>query len=267
MAGRTKRAIKRASKGRHAATTPPETKPPTEPVKSHYMRTPAELELLVRQAERRDRQSPAPTVRVQHKPPGPAQIDPNHADAGLSKAKLQAAMGTTELPFANKLLGELLNAACRGSTAQPLVADDVNAVLAAMHGIAPNDEAEAMLAAQMIATHTAAMAALRRVKTADNIPQLDSNGNLAAKLLRAYTAQLEALARYRGKGQQKVIVEHVHVHSGGQAIVGAVNSHPPPGGGGAEKTEHQPHALDHAQGETLQSEIEAHRETVPVTSG
>jgi hypothetical protein len=29
-------------------------------------------------------------------------------------------------------------------------------------------------------------------------------------------------AVYRGKGQQKVTVEHVHVHSGGQAIVGAV---------------------------------------------
>jgi glucans biosynthesis protein len=34
--------------------------------------------------------------------------------------------------------------------------------------------------------------------------------------------QVEALQRYRGKGQQKVTVEHVHVHSGGQGIVGAV---------------------------------------------
>jgi hypothetical protein len=30
--------------------------------------------------------------------------------------------------------------------------------------------------------------------------------------------------RHRGKGQQKVTVEHVHVHSGGQAIVGTVES-------------------------------------------
>jgi hypothetical protein len=42
-------------------------------------------------------------------------------------------------------------------------------------------------------------------------------------------AQTEALQRYRGKGQQKVTVEHVHVHTGKQAIVGAVNH---PGGGG-----------------------------------
>jgi hypothetical protein len=36
--------------------------------------------------------------------------------------------------------------------------------------------------------------------------------------------QIEALQRYRGKGQQKFTVEHVHVNAGGQAIVGAVHS-------------------------------------------
>ena len=34
----------------------------------------------------------------------------------------------------------------------------------------------------------------------------------------------KALNRHRGKGQQKVTVEHVHVHEGGQAIVGNVES-------------------------------------------
>jgi hypothetical protein len=46
------------------------------------------------------------------------------------------------------------------------------------------------------------------------------------------------LNRHRGKCQQKVTVEHVHVHSGGQAIVGAVA----PGGGIASKDEEQAHA-------------------------
>jgi hypothetical protein len=32
------------------------------------------------------------------------------------------------------------------------------------------------------------------------------------------------LNRHRGKGQQKVTVEHVHVHEGGGAIVGNVES-------------------------------------------
>jgi hypothetical protein len=74
------------------------------------------------------------------------------------------------------------------------------------------------------------MGVLRRLKGSETITQQDSNGNLAVKLLRTFTMQVEALQRYRGKGQQKVTVEHVHVHAGGQAIVGAVT----PGGGGRE---------------------------------
>ena len=44
----------------------------------------------------------------------------------------------------------------------------------------------------------------------------------ANKLTRTYAAQMEALNRYRGKGQQKMTVEHVHINSGGQAIIGNV---------------------------------------------
>ena len=39
---------------------------------------------------------------------------------------------------------------------------------------------------------------------------------------RTYATLLEALNRHCGKGQQKVTAEHVHVHEGGQAIVGNV---------------------------------------------
>jgi hypothetical protein len=41
--------------------------------------------------------------------------------------------------------------------------------------------------------------------------------------MRTFTAQLDALNKYRGKGEQKMEVKHVHVHEGGQAIVGNVN--------------------------------------------
>jgi len=60
---------------------------------------------------------------------------------------------------------------------------------------------------------------------------------------------LESLNRHRGKGQQRVTVEHVHVHEGGQAIVGNIE-----GGGVAAKSKEQPHALTHAPGQTLPSE-------------
>jgi hypothetical protein len=59
------------------------------------------------------------------------------------------------------------------------------------------------------------------------LPILQECGSLAVKLMRTYTAQVEALARLRRGGEQRVIVQHVNVNEGGQAIVGAVNQ---PGG-------------------------------------
>ena len=49
--------------------------------------------------------------------------------------------------------------------------------------------------------------------------------------MRLFTEQLEAMAKLKGKsGQQRVVVEHVNVAAGGQAIVGTVI---PGGEGGA----------------------------------
>jgi hypothetical protein len=84
----------------------------------------------------------------------------------------------------------------------------------------------------------------------------------ANKLSRTYVALLEALNRHRGKGQQKVTVEHVHVHSGGQAIVGAVT----PGGGDKDKSEEQaraPRGITHEPGTPMWS-TDSEREAVPV---
>ncbi len=46
----------------------------------------------------------------------------------------------------------------------------------------------------------------------------------AARLLRAYATQVEALRRLRNGGSQTLRVEHVHVHDGGQAVIGNVRS-------------------------------------------
>ena len=76
--------------------------------------------------------------------------------------------------------------------------------------------------------------------------------------------QVEALKRYRGKGEQKMTVEHVHVYQGGQAIVGAVHQ----GGGAPSKTEEQPHAkaITHAPGTPMPCP-DPEREAVPVAGG
>jgi hypothetical protein len=123
------------------------------------------------------------------------------------------------MPYAARLN----SAAARGETDE-----QYQAALAAMMGIAPRDESEGMLAAQMVATHSAAMECYRR-SMLDNqtFEGRRENLNQANKLVRSFATLMEALNRHRGKGQQRVTVEHVHVHEGGQAIVGNVT----PGGG------------------------------------
>ncbi len=92
-------------------------------------------------------------------------------------------------------------------------------------GIKPTDDIERMLAAQMVATHNSAMECLRRAALeSQTFEGRDVNLKHAAKLLAIYASQMDALNKHRGKGQQKVTVEHVHIESGAQAVVGNVEA-------------------------------------------
>ena len=139
----------------------------------------------------------------------------------------------------------------------------ISATLAAQIGISPKDELEGMMAAQLIAAHNAAMECYRRAMIGEqSFEGRSENLSQANKLSRTYSTLLEALNRHRGKGQQKVTVEHVHVHAGGQAVVGTVETR---GGGDGWKSEDQPHAkqIAHALQPPVWSEDQA-RELVPV---
>ena len=139
-----------------------------------------------------------------------------------------------------------------------------HAAVDALIGIAPRDEFEGMIAAQLVACHNASMECYRRAMIGEQTFE-GRRENLAQanKLSRTYATLLEALNRHRGKGQQKVTVEHVHVHAGGQAVVGMVET---PGGGDRPKSEDQPHAkqLAHAPEPAMWS-TDKKREPVPIT--
>ena len=103
--------------------------------------------------------------------------------------------------------------------------DQINAALSGLIGIRPRDELEGMMAAQLIAAHSATMECYRRAMIGDQTFEGRRESlSQANKLSRTFTQLLDALNRHRGKGQQKVTVEHVHVHSGGQAVVGVVET-------------------------------------------
>src|SRR5215471_18537266 len=91
-----------------------------------------------------------------------------------------------------------------------------SATVQALVGIGPKDEIEGMIAAQLLAAHNAAMECYRRAMLGEqSFEGRRENLGQANKLSRTYAVLLDALNRHRGKGQQKVTVEHVHVHSGG----------------------------------------------------
>jgi hypothetical protein len=136
-----------------------------------------------------------------------------------------------------------------------------HAAINALIGIAPRDEFEGMIAAQLIACHNASMECYRRAMLPEQTFEgRQENLNQANKLSRTYAALLEALNRHRGKGTQKVTVEHVHVHEGGQAIVGTVEG---PGGGLTSRDKGQPHAIAHTPSPTMSSP-DTPRDPVPI---
>lgn len=91
-----------------------------------------------------------------------------------------------------------------------------------LKGIAPKDQIEGMLATQMIATHHAALDDFAIAAQSETMDIRAAALSSATKLTRTYAAQMEALNRYRGKGQQKMTVEHVHINSNIQAIIGNI---------------------------------------------
>ena len=157
-------------------------------------------------------------------------------DGLLAVAKISEAFGTCDYDLHNFLLDQVTQTfkgfqSSEGVCENAKMAELCNHAMAILQGIKPQDEIEGMLAVQMIGVHNMVMEAMKTVMISDQFPQSkESNTNRATKLLRTFTAQMEALKKYRTGGQQKMIVEHVHVHQGGQAIVGSVSQ-----GGGDDK--------------------------------
>jgi hypothetical protein len=132
---------------------------------------------------------------------------------------LKAALGTTSSDFVNATLVQIQNASRMPSGG--ISETSVNAVLAFIEAAEPKNEIEAALAIQMACTHAVAMAVLSRLGGAyggdRHVAIMASAG---ARLLNAFTAQIEAMRRLRNGGSHYMRVEHVHLEPGAQAIIG-----------------------------------------------
>jgi len=181
------------------------------------------------------------------------------------KGNLKNVGGSPSDSFNSEIANQAIQALWLKNSSPEQRDKQLSATVAAMIGIAPKDELEGMIAGQLIASHSAAMECYRRAMIGEqSFEGRRENLTQANKCSRTYAALLEALNRHRGKGQQKVVVEHVNVHAGGQAVVGNVST-PTPGGGEPEKSKEQPHALSlaYAPGVEMPRQIEKEWLTMP----
>lgn len=177
--------------------------------------------------------------------------------------RLADALGTTSPEFIDQMLSNLLT---YFEDANPTPNDrrttrEINAALAVLDGLKPENEVEAMLISQMIASSDAALRCMGMLST---IAGAETYGNIAVKLMRTFTAQAEALAKLRRKGEQ--VVRVVHVHPGGQAVVGDVHNHREGGGGPITKIEGQSDATGNSRSGTALPGPDPLGEALPVAS-
>ncbi len=148
-----------------------------------------------------------------------AQAYPRAGETTEWWARLKSAMGTASSDFVNATLFQLQNAARLPNGGISEIA--VNAALSMVETANPKDEVEAALVVQTACTHAAAMAVLSRIGGGHGGDRhVALMAAAASKLLRAFALQVETLRRLRAGGSQYMRIEHVHVHSNAQAIIG-----------------------------------------------
>jgi hypothetical protein len=159
--------------------------------------------------------SPTARVKVRH-----TKITIDHPNRIVGNLLTMGALGTIDSDFMNGVLCQLANANSPGDEQSGL-----NFSISVVKGIEPRDQVEAMLAAQMAVTHTAAMRFARRLALAENLLELESAERSLNKLVRTFTTLTDALKRHRTVSEQSVTVQNVSVKNGSQAIVGNVTQH------------------------------------------
>ena len=221
--------------------------------KPEWERTPQEVDAIEKVCAER---ASMPRMKILKSESG-MSFTTEHIDDLAGPALIMQALGTTDSAFFTGLVAQLATADGGEPNEQKL-----NFVLAVIKGIKPQDQLEAMLAAQMAAVHSATMRSACDLAEAESLQHRDSAERTFNKLARTFSSQMEALKRYRMGGEQTVTVQQVNVSEGGQAIVGNVTQ----GQKDAAPNQVPPQPLAIAHDDTLPMRIIESKEAVPVAA-
>ena len=180
------------------------------------------------------------------------------ADAGEAKKHMRT-FGTKSPDFFYGLLQQIVNAGSKGTYPDE---QGIKFILGFITGNKPRDEMEATLLAQIGACQVATMRMANRLAHAETLQEQDSAERAFNKLARTSAALVETFQRYRAASEHKIIVQHVSVNDGGQAIVGNVT--PPARRMALKKGERVTPALAEARRTAIQVADRSQRTPVPL---
>ncbi|WP_349629934.1 hypothetical protein [Bradyrhizobium tropiciagri] len=146
----------------------------------------------------------------------------DHPDPEAGAELMMTALGAPDREAMDGILRQLVKASVSGGRA-----DRVNLafMISMVRSIGPRDSVEAMLVAQMVSVHVMAMRCAHHLAHARDLAQHDSAARALGRLAHTFPAQIEALNRYRSRGEPAITVQNVKVEGGGKAIVGNVTQH------------------------------------------
>lgn len=210
---------KRGSTKNEAKDTRPEL-----PTRAEVMQPEAVAKPEISRAQKslQKRNSPANLQKVE-----------SHGELMKRASELVASMyGVHDMKLAAQLVDQAMRVRTAWSSGD--IGDPLEIAMTMVMEMKPETITETMLGMQMNAVHNAAMASLQKAAYhRESSENPDMHMSRTTRLMRLFVDQIEAMAKLKGKtGQQKVTVEHVHVHEGGQAIVGAVSAAGPRQGEG-----------------------------------
>ena len=143
-------------------------------------------------------------------------------DLESHRKRLRASFGNTMSDeFVEVILGKPVEA-LRPGPFDELEEPTLNAALAIIDSMHPQSELQAFLAIQSVAAGFSGLRLLRASQQHLTQDYIDVYGNYAVKLLRLQNEMLQTFERCRRGSQQLVEVRHVHIHSGGQGVVGII---------------------------------------------
>ncbi|HXI08049.1 MAG: hypothetical protein ACRC1G_10020 [Bradyrhizobium sp.] len=146
----------------------------------------------------------------------------DHPDPALGEQLMANALGVPDRDTMDGILRQLVRASVTGNSHDET---NLSFMISMVQNLHPRDPVEAMLVAQMVSVHVMAMRCAQQLARAEDLARHDSAARALGRLARTFPAQIEALNRYRSRGEPVITVQNVSVGDGGKAIVGNVTQH------------------------------------------